>query len=242
MKTIILTTIVLTLLINISAVAQVLTDDGLYAKGFTAVQYQNWPVASAYLFAYIQRNPVAFVQDKNYEGKVIYAYNVSINNIENEKSELRNALARKNEYISSLESRLNIPASLSLGLSSSPEIPPLDEPVQQLMKKGSKYSTLSRPIEGQWQATLSSSSGSVFTGTLTIVINVDVVTGTFTLSDNSASKVTGIFDGENLVLLRNTGATTIQSYAMKYIDENHYSGSYKNEGRYPDDGRIDLMR
>jgi hypothetical protein len=242
MKTYIFTSIVLTFLINITAVSQVLTDDVLYAKAYTEIQNKNWPVASAYLFAYIQRNPIAFIKDKNYESKVNYAFTASINNIESEKNRLLNEITKQSEYIAKMQYQYHIPVSSTYEPIILADPPLLDQPEQPPIQPPSKTKKLKKLLEGPWQATLTSSSDSVFTGTLTIVTNADIITGAFTLSDSTASKVTGIFDGENLVLLRNTGATTIQSYAMKYIDENHYSGTYKNEGRVPDDGSIDLVR
>jgi hypothetical protein len=232
----------LTLLLNVPSVGQVLSDDRLYENGYKEVQNRNWPSASAFLYAYIQRNPVAFIKDKVYEKQVIDAYKSSHNNIMSEKTWLQNEITRKNNYIRSLEERLKIPASTSQGLSTAPEIPKLKKPVQREPSKWQMLSVTGKPLSGQWQATLTSTSGSVFTGTLIIVTNENVVTGSFTLSDNSDSKITGMYDSENLVMIRNTGKTTIQSYVLKKLDEDHFSGIYKNEGRVSDDGKIDLVR
>jgi hypothetical protein len=239
MKTYLILLFVLTFLINRYSFGQILSDDQLYENGYYEVQKQNWPEASAYLFAYIQRNPIVFVKDQVYKQQVINAYNASIKNIESEMVRLTKEISGKDYYIQSLEERLNIPASTSQGLTSFPEMPPLKPPVQAEMRI---LRLQGRPLSGQWQATLTSSGGSVFTGTLIVVANEDVVTGSFILSDLSDSNITGMYDGENLVLMRNTGAITIQTYTMKMLDENHFSGFYKNDGRIPDDGMIDLVR
>jgi len=231
-----------TLLIRISSEGQALTDDALYAKAYNEAQNRNWPIAGAYLFAYIQRNPVDFLKDKSYEKQVTDAFNSSIANIETEKKLLRDKINRQDDYIRNLEARLKIPASSSQGLSTQPPIPSLKQPAGRHAQAMTTAIVRQRPLQGQWRAILTSSSGTVFTGTLLIVTNEDVVSGTFTLSGKSDNTVAGLYDGENLLLLRNTGAITIQTYTLKKVDENHFSGLYKNEGRVPDDGRVELSR
>jgi hypothetical protein len=238
MKKIATLLLILPLLKGVSSIAQVLPDEKLYEKGYNEVQNRRWPTAAAYLYAYIQRNPVIFVTDKNYEKQIKDAYFSSFNNIESEKNSLLNEINRLNTKIKNLEARLGGPASTSQGLSWQPNVPSLRAPAEPIMIR----SRIITPIKGQWLVTLTSSSGSRFTGTLIIVTNEDVVNGTLGVSDNSGKKVIGMYDGDNLMLMRNTGKTTIQTYALKKLDENHFSGFYKNEGTAPDDGQIELAR
>ncbi len=237
------TALILTMWINTSFVAQVLTDDKLYELGYNELQSRNWTAASNYLYAYIQRNPVAFEKDKGYQSNVVKAYSTSYQYIIDEKTDLENQIANKNNLIDDLYRELGRQPSLSIGVIIPPEIPSLKEPVKKPVKlKNPKFLQQGMSLTGQWKATLTSSGGGVFTGTLIVVTNEDVVTGTFAISDLSDDKVTGMYDDANLVLMRNTGVATIQTYILKRINENHFSGTYRNEGNVPDEGRIELVR
>lgn len=237
------TVLFLTMWINTSFVAQVLTDDKLYELAYNELQSRNWPAASVYLYAYIQRNPVAFEEDKEYQSKVEKAYSTSNQYIIDEKTDLKNQIAQKDNLIDYLYKELGRQPSLSIGVIIPPEIPPLKEPVKKPVKaKNPKFLQPGMALTGQWKATLTSSGGGVFSGTLIVVTNEDVVTGKFAISDLSDDKVTGIYDQTNLVLVRNTGETTLQTYYLKKVDENHFTGTYRNEGSVPDEGRIELVR
>jgi len=243
MKTSITIVVMLLLFVNKTSFGQVLPDDKLYEMGYNELQKRNWPAASAYLFAFIQRNPIDFIKDKGYEQQVKNAYDASIKNIENDKQSMVAEIARQNTYIEDLKRRLKIATSSSSGIIVLPPIPPLKQPRKQSAQRIKTRATgMEKPLPGEWRATLTSSTGSAFSGILLIVTNEEVVSGTLTLSDQSDNKITGMFDGQNLVLMRNTGLRTIQTYMLKKIGPDHYSGTYKNEGDSADNGRIEMVR
>jgi hypothetical protein len=243
MKVTVIIAVVFQLVFTSQSVSQILSDDKLYEVGYNELQNRNWTKAGAYLFAFIQRNPVDFVKDKVYAKQVAEAFDASLKNVEKNFSDMRNEIASKDAIIADLKRQLKIPTSSSSAITVEPPIPTLKKPkVSGAKTTSSMIIRQEKPLEGEWQATLTSSTGTVFYGSLLIALNADLVSGTLTMSDNTGTKVTGMFDGRNFILLRNTGRNTMQTYTLTKIDQDHYSGTYKNDGNSVDNGKIEISR
>ncbi len=63
------------------------------------------------------------------------------------------------------------------------------------------------------------------------------VTGNLVTADGTPGYLTGRLVGSILTLSRNTGLDTVQHYQVT-VEGDQFSGTYRNEGRYPDSGTI----
>ncbi len=98
-------------------------------------------------------------------------------------------------------------------------------------------------VTGTWRVTFAGTSESTrtFESTLRLRQSGRSVSGTMRAPDNSRGDVTGTFDGTTLVLSRDTGLETIQHYRVT-VTGDRFTGTYVNEGRYPDSGRFAGVR
>lgn len=71
--------------------------------------------------------------------------------------------------------------------------------------------------------------------TLTLKQSGDVVNGTLVTTDGSRSEVRGSLKRNVLTLMRDTGLATIQHYQVT-IEGDRFTGRFRNEGRWPDEG------
>lgn len=97
-------------------------------------------------------------------------------------------------------------------------------------------------LSGAWNYSMSSTSGSIFTGIATLAINETAVTGNFSVQDNTRTSIVGTFINNALSILRDTGLDTVQVMNLTGIDANHFTGTYNNQGKWADSGTISLSR
>jgi hypothetical protein len=98
-------------------------------------------------------------------------------------------------------------------------------------------------LTGAWHYTASSTvSHSMFRGSMMLTQSDSNVTGVMTTADNSSSGLTGSLIGNALSLSRDTGLNTVQSYQLRKVANDRFSGTFRNVGQFPDSGTIELER
>lgn len=98
------------------------------------------------------------------------------------------------------------------------------------------------PVTGEWQYKMTSSGGAVFTGKVFLVENGTSISGNFFVTDKTNPKIAGTFMNIILSISRETGLQTTQQCELTRISKSQFSGTYKNEGKYPDSGTIEFFR
>ena len=68
--------------------SQFLSTQALYENGYKSYATKDWVYASVYLYAYIQRTPLEFV-DTKYREEVITAYNYCVLQLNNQSQEYK---------------------------------------------------------------------------------------------------------------------------------------------------------
>ena len=99
-------------------------------------------------------------------------------------------------------------------------------------------------LDGGWGYTMHSNvSGQTHVGTLTLKRDGSHVSGTFSAFDKSNPNLDGSYDPVTgtLSLSRDTGLETVQTFTLKRVG-GKLTGTFRNEGRYPDFGRIEFRR
>jgi hypothetical protein len=114
-----------------------------------------------------------------------------------------------------------------------------------------RYATSPTPTEtvgpnlsGSWRFTIVSSvSGRTYTGTMRLTMNGSQITGTLQGPEISPSPLNGEYDvpSSTLRLTRDTGLQTLQVYELR-ASGNKFAGRFHNEGKYPDEGTIEIMQ
>lgn len=97
-------------------------------------------------------------------------------------------------------------------------------------------------LNGEWRYKITSSGGSVYTGIANLQQNGSTVTGRLNVNDNTKSAVSGSISGDVLNLSRDTGLETIQYYKLKKVNDTYFSGTYTNQGKYPDSGTVEFFK
>jgi hypothetical protein len=77
--------------------------------------------------------------------------------------------------------------------------------------------------------------------TMTLQQSGDEVTGTLETTDGSRKQVVGRVSGKTLSLSRDSGLDTIQYYQVT-VERGRFSGTFWNEGKYPDKGTFTGIR
>jgi hypothetical protein len=97
-------------------------------------------------------------------------------------------------------------------------------------------------LSGAWNYTMSSAQGGgVHHGTITLSQSGTYVTGTMTQADHTSTSVRGSFNSNTLIMSRDTGLNTIQTYSLTRSDDS-LSGTFQNEGQFPDSGSFRIDR
>jgi hypothetical protein len=99
-------------------------------------------------------------------------------------------------------------------------------------------------LDGGWGYTMrSSASGETHVGSLTLKQDGSHVTGTFSAFDKSNPNLYGSYDPATgtLSLSRDTGLDTVQTFTLRRSG-GKLTGTFRNKGRYPDSGTIELRR
>lgn len=86
-------------------------------------------------------------------------------------------------------------------------------------------------VSGTWSVNFKQ----VTNTTMTLQQSGDNVTGTLETTDGSRKQVVGKIIGKTLTLSRDSGLETMQHYRVT-VDCDQFSGSFWNEGKYPDKG------
>lgn len=86
-------------------------------------------------------------------------------------------------------------------------------------------------VSGTWTVVFNGRT----TTTLMLQQNNSAVSGTLKTTDGSRGTVSGQLNGNVLTLSRDTGLDTIQRYQVT-VRGNTFSGIFRNEGKYPDEG------
>ena len=95
-------------------------------------------------------------------------------------------------------------------------------------------------VTGTWNVAFK--GGTIGTTTTLVLRQTGVnVAGTLKAPDGSKGEVKGTFDGSHLELSRDTGLQTIQHYSVE-VSGNRFSGSFHNEGKYPDRGTFEGVK
>lgn len=97
-------------------------------------------------------------------------------------------------------------------------------------------------LAGDWRYKLTSSSGAVYTGTVSFQTNGTAVSGNFMVSDKTKTGITGTFSDNVLSFSRDTGLQTIQNSVLNKISDESFSGTYQNRGKYRDSGTIEIFK
>jgi len=99
-------------------------------------------------------------------------------------------------------------------------------------------------ISGAWRFTTHSSvSGETHKGAVVLRTNGDSVFGTIETFDKSNTVLTGTFNvvQGRLTLTRDTGLETTQKYALEQKGDS-FLGKFWNEGKFKDEGTVELVR
>ncbi|MDQ8154503.1 MAG: FecR domain-containing protein [Gemmatimonadota bacterium] len=102
---------------------------------------------------------------------------------------------------------------------------------------GIRAPAIAPSVTGTWSVTFSGRDQT----TLSLRQAGSQVSGTMRTPDNSRGAVTGTFDGTTLLLSRDTGLETVQHYRVTVAGD-RFTGTFVNEGRYPDSGRFAGVR
>lgn len=92
-------------------------------------------------------------------------------------------------------------------------------------------------VSGSWNVVFKGSIKAV----LTLQQSGSTVTGSLTTTDGTQGQVRGQIQGNELRLARDTGVQTIQNYQVS-LQGNAFSGTFWNEGKYPDRGSFEGQR
>jgi hypothetical protein len=106
--------------------------------------------------------------------------------------------------------------------------------------EGEPAPTKAPGVVGTWSVTFTGTGGSATT-TLVLQQSGSNVTGVLRTTDGTPGQVKGTFDGTTLALSRETGLETVQHYRVT-VSGDRFSGTFLNEGRYPDHGTFEGSR
>jgi hypothetical protein len=98
------------------------------------------------------------------------------------------------------------------------------------------------PLTGNWRVIIVSAvSGRTYTASMQLTMTGNNLTGTIQGPEIDASPVTGQYDvtSSTLRLVRDTGLETLQKYVLR-SNEGKFSGTFSNQGRYADNGTIEM--
>jgi len=105
------------------------------------------------------------------------------------------------------------------------------------------HDTAAYSVTGVWRYTSNSTvSHGTFQGTMTLTQSDSNVTGVMTTPDSSSSGITGVLMGKTMSLSRDTGLNTTQSYDLRKMSDDRFTGTFHNVGKFPDSGTIELDR
>jgi hypothetical protein len=80
-------------------------------------------------------------------------------------------------------------------------------------------------------------------GVLRLTMEGSIVSGEMENTfDNSKSGLHGTFANDVLELSRDTGLETVQNYTLRKLGTGKFSGEFRNIGKYPDKGTIEIER
>jgi hypothetical protein len=215
--------IVLFLLMYLFSALIVAAQSGsLYENGYNAYLRRDWKNAAFYLKAYIAGKPADFV-NKVFKDKVISAFNYS-----------------QAEYLQTLETASNtVQNDGVVGTVSGLSIPPPDLPKPRTHLRKMTTTDLNS-VEGSWQFSIVSASGTTTPCTLQLSQSEKIVSGTLLNPAGKQMQIIGTFDAGVLVILCLTGEETTQVYTLRRTDRGNFSGSFHNEGRWPDTGTVSM--
>lgn len=91
-------------------------------------------------------------------------------------------------------------------------------------------------LSGTWNVTFNGTGG-VANTTMVLTQTGTSVSGSLVTTDGTPGQIRGTFIGKTLSLSRDTGLDTIQYYQVT-VEGNRFSGTFHNEGKYPDRGRF----
>ena len=99
-------------------------------------------------------------------------------------------------------------------------------------------------LTGTWEYTMYSNlSKETHKGRLNLTMDGDVVSGVMDQFDPSDRAVSGTFKNGTLSMHRETRYKgTVQFYDLKKVNDKRFSGTFRNEGPEPDNGKIEISR
>jgi len=219
---------------------QIFSDDQLVQMGNDKLRSSDFPMASVYLFAYIQRNPQLMSTHPKFAKEVQVGYQYALDQVIQtikDRDQLKGQLAQaraeadgkgmSQAEIRQQPPRIEIPQS-------SPS--PISGP------KGAAIATLANTIGGSWKYKMTSSvAHDSHEGSLELSLAGTAVSGSMSTWDNTKGAVQGTFSGDTLGFERDTGLGTIQHFKLIKQDD-RMMGSFWNTGKYEDTGNIEMVR
>jgi hypothetical protein len=219
---------------------QIYSDDQLVQMGTDKLKSSDFPMASVYLFAYIQRNPQLMSAHPKFAKEVQVGYQYALDQVNQtikERDQLKGQLAQARAEadgkgmtqaeIRQPPPRIEIPQSSSSPMSGA---------------KSVAIATLSNTIGGSWKYKMTSSvAQDSHEGFLKLSLAGTAVSGSMSTWDNTNGAVQGTFSGNTLEFERDTGLDTIQHFKLIKQDD-RYMGSFWNTGKYEDSGNIEMVR
>ena len=96
---ILLSTSIVCILIGIpsNSYSQFMSTQALYENGYKSYATKDWVYASVYLYAYIQRTPLEFIDGK-YREEVIPAYNYCVTQLNNQSQEYKKLMPLEENF------------------------------------------------------------------------------------------------------------------------------------------------
>jgi hypothetical protein len=230
----------LPIIVSAGALCQSLTDAQLIKMGKSAYDHWDYPQASVYLFAYIQRNPPSMANNVEFAKQVQDAYQHSIDAVNQglkERDQLRTQLAqaRSESGVGMTTAGITIPP------------PPLNIPPEagnpKRIPKGAFVGAMvANPVGGAWKyRMISNVAHDSHEGFMKLSLAGSSVTGSMSTWDKSQESVRGTLSGGTVELERDTGVGTIQHYKLA-IEGDRMNGEFWNTGQYPDSGSIEMVR
>jgi hypothetical protein len=219
---------------------QIYSDDQLVQMGNAKLQGYDFPMASVYLFAYIQRNPQLMSTHPDFAKDVQKGYQYAldqVNQTTRERDQLKGQLAQARAQadgkgMSQQEIRERPPQIVIPQSSPSP----MNGPKRAMVAK------LADTIGGSWKYKMTSSvAHDSHEGSLELSLAGTAVSGSMSTWDNTKGAVQGTFSGDTLEFERDTGLDTIQHFKLIKQD-GRYMGSFWNTGKYEDAGNIEMDR
>jgi hypothetical protein len=222
------------------------TDSELFERGFAAYSAHDDINAAVYLFAYMQRNPQAMVNDPRHARSVREVYAATISNVQSALTQGKQA----QQQLASLQQNERGVGSSSSGITNRPR---LERPSVGIGAQAGNQVVDGRGmgpqagasinLDGEWQFVMRSTvSGNEYRGRFFLQIKDKVVTARMETPDGSGQDMTGTVVADSIDLARDTGRSTTQRFRLAVKGPRQLTGRFWNEGRYQDQGVFELNR